>query len=233
MNLHPLSSIALSVGVLLLSACGGTTPEPWAPLGPFSCSPGAELQCPCEDGGTGTALCEGGGASIGPCDCPEPRVYPADAQATDTAPWPPEDIGTTQPADAGVEPDAAVDEDVAVEPEPDGAVDIEDPSLGACIDDLVNLIGNEESYELEAWSLLSSCQADDDQKDDIGACVKSGLELLEGQPGLTPDCAQCFAEYAVCTASQCSSPCANYQSSQCVECREVTCQPTWEACKGI
>lgn len=58
-------------------------------------------------------------------------------------------------------------------------------------------------------------------------CIKMGT-------GLSDNCTTCYADSVVCAAKNCLSKCLSDPASQaCSDCRQMFCNPAFDACSGI
>ena len=78
-----------TLALLSAAACGGNPVEAMPPEGmtdtttPFSCTPGAELDCSCADGRAGKQLCLASGFEVSGCMCSAEPSSTGDTTGTD------------------------------------------------------------------------------------------------------------------------------------------------------
>ncbi len=93
--------------------------------------------------------------------------------------------------------------------------------------DLALIQADQADIRSHATSCTLSCMSDPNATACAALCTKDATNL-------TPGCAACYSDAAVCVLNNCAMPCMTDPSSEsCMECQETEgCTPTFETCRG-
>jgi len=135
------------------------------------------------------------------------------------------DTDTDTDADTDADTDTDTDADTDTDTDTDSDSDSGD---GACDNpaDLATI--DAEDVDGAAITCGMSCMSDSD----VAGCVST---CLQGDPGLSPECADCYGARLVCAATYCASECLmNPASAACLACQETNgCASAFETCSGL
>jgi len=139
------------------------------------------------------------------------------------------DTDTDTDSDSDTDTDSDSDTDGDADGGMDGSTDADTDSDadGACdnTDDLA--IIDSEDVDGDAVSCGITCMS----ATDVPACVS---DCLQGDPGLSEGCADCYADRVECVATYCASDCImDPHSAGCLSCQETSgCIDAFETCAG-
>lgn len=159
------------------------------------------------------AACEGG------INIPEGTDAATDPPAGDTDPGPADDAPPQVPADTDP---PATDTDI------DDATD--EGGYCANASDLATLAALDPADIADAAQSCAFGCARPPQGTSPRACIAN---CMEGELGVSADCADCFGGIGVCVIVNCLGQCFNPSSSACETCRQNNCEPAFRTCAGV